>query len=324
MHAPLAAAVVVSFAALGCSSDTDADGRDAADARDTADATDGADAPDDVDDTATPEDGTASSDTLDSPDVEVPDGPVSFQVVVHESRSVAADVRSAFATAGRPGMSELGAIEALRVGDCVLITPAPFPFCDPACGPGTICVTGDVCEAPPEPVGAGDVIVTGLTSALTLHPETQYQYYAATFDPEPDDGDLFEAGAVITATAEGGNVPGFTLTSRGVASLETTLACPAPLTGGEALALSWTPSGQAGDRLRVVFQSGNHGTQFARIECDTADTGALVIDAALVSGYLAGQRPVESWRMTRVHESRGLAGDALVALSIESGVLCMW
>ncbi|TNF37351.1 MAG: hypothetical protein EP329_03405 [Deltaproteobacteria bacterium] len=273
------------------------------------------------------------ADTLDQDSGPPPDGSAdtvgelpepSFQVSLWESESAAGGSRTAFATAGRRYPDDEPGAGDLVSGPCRLLFPAPYPFCDPACGPGTICVADDVCEAPDPPIGAGDIRVTGLKSALTLHPETQWQYYGATFDPEPSGGELFDEGTPITATAVGDSVAAFTVTAQGVGNLATDLACPLTFSEVAALEVRWTPSNQAGDRLRFTLQSGNHGSQFVRIVCDSADTGVLTVDAALMTAYLTEQRPVESWRLERFREGLAPAGDAAVALFVGSDVGCSW
>lgn len=250
-----------------------------------------------------------------------------FQVSLIESRAASVSGWTAIATAG--AVREPEQVETLRVGDCALLAAEVLPFCDPACEPGTICLADDVCGAPPVPLGAGDIRVDGLSVDLTLHPETQYFYYAATFAPEPVDGLLFTAGAAVTATAEGGNVPAFTVASEGVAPLASTLACPPDLAGDGAVTVQWTASGDELARVRFELASGNHGSQFARIACEAPDRrGALTIDRALLDAWLASPRPYTLARLERRRAGAvpvvGPDGPGLVVLSLSSQIDCRW
>lgn len=250
-----------------------------------------------------------------------PSAAADFQVRIWEAESAADGSRIAFAGAGRSAPEE---VADQRVGDCGLFLPEAPPFCDPPCDPGTICVADGACEAPAPAIGVGDITVTGLKAALTMHPETEYHYYVGTFVPEPADGDVFDGGTEITATAAGDDLPAFTVTGLGVADLASTLGCPLDFVDGSALEVHWTPGDQPGDRVRFALQSGNHGAQFAHIVCDAEDSGSLTVDATLLATYLGESRPVESWSLSRRRESTAAAGSAVVALTTESDVDCRW
>lgn len=253
-----------------------------------------------------------------------PDGKTVFTVSVTEWTGSKGNPDSAFAGAGRGWQDEEPSSVAATAGDCALVLPVDPPFCDPPCELGSVCVADDTCGAPNPPLGAGDIVLTGLKVACTLHPETQYHYYSALFDPEPADGDLFVEGARLVATAPGDSVPPFTVETRGVARLEHGLACPPALPEGAGLDVTWTPGAQAGARISFVLQSGNHGAQFARIVCDTADTGSLHVDAALVDAWLAEWLPFYSWRLARWHEEWIDVPDVRVTFSAASTAGCMW
>ena len=104
----------------------------------------------------------------------------------------------------------------------------------------------------------------------------------------------------------------------GVPQLATDLACPPPLERGIALQVRWTAG--ASDGVHLDLESGNHGGQFARIACDTADDGALDIDAALIDAYLDSPRPLDLWRLVRHNATIG----GIVRLSTQSQVSCRW
>lgn len=246
-----------------------------------------------------------------------PPGPVEFVVDLIESRNVDGASPYGFAIAGR--RFEESTANGTTIGDCTFYPAAMPPFCDPQCAIGTICVADGECGAPLTPLSAGDITVTGLTAGLSLHPATQYSYYAPTFTPaEPADGDLFHADAHIVATATGGNVPPFEIAVHGVEDLSTSLVCPPPLQRGAALEVRWT-AGSA-HAVHLDLESGNHGGQFARIACDTADDGALDVDAALIDAYLDSPRPVDLWRLVRHNATTS----GTVRLTAASQVSCRW
>jgi hypothetical protein len=78
--------------------------------------------------------------------------------------------------------------------------------------------------------------------------------------------------------------------------------------------------------LTFLLQSGNHGTQFSRIVCDTADDGELEVGAALVDAYLADWHPLDSWHLMRWHEEATdlPGGEVRVAFTSSSSAGCMW
>jgi hypothetical protein len=248
-----------------------------------------------------------------------------FTVSVTEWVGTKGNPDSAYAGAGRAWSGEeMPSVVAAAAGDCVFVRPTELPLCDPPCGPGTICVANDTCGPPWKALGAGDIVITGLKSACTLVPETQYHYYQPRFEPEPAGGDVFDEGDLLTATAPGDDVPPFTVTTRGVARVETTLACPPASEPGQGLDVAWTPGAQPGDRVSFAIMSGNHGTQFSRVLCQTADSGSLHVDAKLFESYLADWHPMNSWHLTRWHEEGVDVPGVRVTFAASSHAGCMW
>jgi len=154
------------------------------------------------------------------------------------------------------------------------------------------------CHEPIPPVSAGDIVVEGLKSAVTIIPETRYYYYNPHFDPEPVNGDIFDEGDPIKALAPGGEVPPFIVETTGVAAVSTELHCPQQLEANIPLVVTWVPGAQ-GDTVTFEMRSGNHGNMFSSIHCETPDTGELVVDGALIAEYLLDWRPVEIWSLSR-------------------------
>ena len=212
----------------------------------------------------------------------------------------------------------------LTVGQCAFIRPEPPAFCDPACGPGTVCNLNTLtCVAPRPPISAGVIEITGLKSACTVTPETQYYYYTPTFDPEPVNGDIYDPGATITATAPGAEVPAFEISGVGVQALDSSLACPPELAKGQDLLVSWTPADEG--TVSLFIGSGNHGDQFSHIVCTAdKDPGQFVVDGSLVTELLNDGAPIWAWRLNRESLTNKVAGDYKVVLSISSGQGCSW
>jgi len=151
-------------------------------------------------------------------------------------------------------------------------------------------------------VSAGEISVTGLKSELTVIPETQYYYYNPHFEPEPENGDIFDEGTAIDASAPGNEVPGFEVSGLGVADMETELQCDFMVDGQSDLVVKWTP-GTQDDKVVFAMRSGNHGAQFSSITCETEDTGELVVSAELLLEYVLEFRPFDVWFLSRTSSS---------------------
>jgi len=244
-----------------------------------------------------------------------------FEIELAESRSANAPATSAFAWVTNLDGDDDAWIPTLTVGDCVYNTPQPEGFCDPACVLPQMCRHDNTCGPPPDAVSAGDIVMTGLRVGLTLRPVEPYLYYEAAWNPEPADGDLFAGGDVLTATAAGGAVPAFTVSTLGVDALATELPCPLTLTPGTDLEVTWTPGG-GDDRVVFSLQSGNHGIQFSSVVCTTADDGQLRVDASLIDAFAADFHPVQLWILRREREDAAVAGPADVRLRATSRVAC--
>ncbi len=245
-----------------------------------------------------------------------------FEIELTESRSAEAGTVAPYASVYNPWSSDGAWVEALRVGDCVF-NEALLETCDPPCELPDVCQVDGTCAPPVARRSAGPIEVTGLTSALLLTPQDPQDYYTASFNPEPAEGQLFGEGDSITANATGASVPAFTVTTTGVADLITDLPCELPLDGTEDLELTWTPATQ-GDPITFVLQSGNHGAQFSSVVCETDDSGSLVVDASLVAAYLGGFHPLQRWTLTRSSEGATSIDDVRVELRARSSVGCQW
>ena len=244
-----------------------------------------------------------------------------FEIELAEARGANAPEQTAFAwVSNRTGID--GAwVPTLTVGDCVYNTPLPEGFCDPACVSPEMCRYDGTCGLPPVSVSAGDIVVTGARVGLTLRPVEPYLYYETVWATEPADGDLFAGADLLTATAAGGAVPAFTVSTRGVDALVTDLPCPLDLTPGADLEVTWTAGG-GDDRVIFSLQSGNHGIQFSSVVCATADDGHVLVDGSLIDAFLADFHPVQLWILRREREGAAVAGPVDVRLRAVSRVAC--
>ena len=87
-------------------------------------------------------------------------------------------------------------------------------------------------------------------------------------------------------------------------------------------ALSWTPAGtNVGSKIHVKLDISHHGGTKGKIECDTADTGALSIDKSLITTLLnLGVAGFPSVIVTRQAQSATTTGAGRVQLEINATV----
>ena len=227
-----------------------------------------------------------------------------------------------------PPTDDMGQVTTAHVGDCRFVEPEVQGVCEPFCAWPSFCRSDNTCHAEASPVRwAGDIAVSGLKvpCSLPIQAGGGYPYYQGICDPV-DPPDLFDAGALLTATAAGGDdLPGFTMQTLGVVSIETTLPCSTfALVAGQPVNVTWTPGNQEGDRIRFLLISANHGSQFGHVECDTADTGSLTVDASLVDLHRAAMNPVPSWRMVRMHQADAFVDGTTVVLEARGELNCMY
>jgi len=94
-------------------------------------------------------------------------------------------------------------------------------------------------------------------------------------------------GTAVTLDAAGGDYSAFTLEAPGIAPL--VLAADSyPISSSQPLSFSWTPAAEPSkSHILVHLDISHHGGSKGKIECDTADDGALQINASLMSQLLA-------------------------------------
>jgi len=169
-------------------------------------------------------------------------------------------------------------------GACTLTTPR-IPFCNTACGGGSVCVEDDTCLAYPTAHGVGTVTVSGVKtsdgqSSFTMTPITNgYQPTTSLAYPPFADGD------VVTIAAAGDFFPAFSLTSKGIAPLVLT-STELALKSGQPLDLTWTKGLAGNSKIHVKLDISHHGGTKGQIECDTDDSGSLSIAAPLIGKLL--------------------------------------
>lgn len=173
----------------------------------------------------------------------------------------------------------------LESAECVLSTPR-VPFCSTPCGGSAACIEDETCQAYPSPLGAGDVLVSGVRTeagdaSFTMTPiADNYQVPVGTVLADPP----FAAGEQVSLEAQGDAVAAFEITATAIDPL--VLANSAielhPVTS---LLLEWTP-GNADSRVHVALDISHHGGTKGKIECDAPDSGALTIPADMIAALL--------------------------------------
>ncbi|HET7538491.1 MAG TPA: hypothetical protein VFK05_01420 [Polyangiaceae bacterium] len=172
-------------------------------------------------------------------------------------------------------------------GDCTLTTPR-VPFCSTPCGGSAACVEDDTCLAYPTAYSAGKVTMTGLKAASGSMP-LELLLVANTYQAPPSVPlayPSFGDGDAVSLAAAGDHFPAFNLSGKGIKELSLG-AGELSLVSGKPLALTWTKGAESSAKIHVKLDISHHGGSKGQIECDTADSGALTISAALISKLLS-------------------------------------
>jgi hypothetical protein len=207
---------------------------------------------------------------------------------------------------------------AAEADGCRLLTPR-VPFCSPGCGGTAACAEDGLCVTYPKAQNVGRVQVSGLGgSVFGMDPiGGSYQPAAGVSLPYPP----FSEGATVAVDAAGGATIGaFSLASRGIAPLQ--VPGSFTLADGQPLPVAWTPPADpGGTRIEVRLDISHHGGTKGKIECDTADQGALTIPAAQVSQLLAlGVAGFPTIVVSRVAASVAATPQGRVTLRVVSGL----
>jgi len=161
-------------------------------------------------------------------------------------------------------------------GDCAVWRRIEAGFCDPPCS--DFCAPDGTCVPWPSPRSAGTIEVSGLSGPLAFEP-TASGYRTVT----SIDGDLFGPGASIGVEAPGDQVPGFSLSAKGVAPFDDAIESITLEDGADAL-VTWTAASSG--RIQLALRLGWHGGPFTDLLlCETDDVGSLVIPGELISQF---------------------------------------
>jgi hypothetical protein len=175
---------------------------------------------------------------------------------------------------------------------CTLLTPK-IPFCD-RCGSDSVCVADDTCQKSPSAIGVGSLHVKGVktqpgddefTTDTTKDIKYAYQTPMGVSLAYPAFG---EGDAIELALTGDSGIAAFTLTGKGIATLELIDGHTYPLTTGKGLALTWkAPTQATGTRILVKLDISHHGGSKGKIECDLDDDGSFTVPAKLVDALAA-------------------------------------
>ncbi len=192
------------------------------------------------------------------------------------------------------------------------------------------CTLDDECKPYPLGISAGTLMITGLSEAIAIDPQTYDPglYYG----PDPLPEDLFSPGQSLAATFTGTTFPAATLEALGVAPIDTTLATQGldNMLPGQDFELSWTPGTDPNARIRAVIRGINiaHGAPLDDIIwCEDTDTGSLIIPHEMVDEFLKNKIPggcshfdCPQSELTRFHFDQFNSGDQLIELTVQSSV----
>ncbi|MFH1468861.1 MAG: hypothetical protein ABIO70_31020 [Pseudomonadota bacterium] len=187
---------------------------------------------------------------------------------------------------GDRGLFRLAAAE----GECELyLLEGCGGRCEGGCPVDTYCLGGEACVPEPRDGDAGTITLSGLSEAFEFLYRTDLTYpgYSYLWDPPAD---LYAPGDTITFSAPGAALPAFEVSVTGPEALDATLPCDEVPSPGADLTLTWTPSGEAGARVRWEMLQDVHLMQGPRIRCETDDDGSFTVPASLLAQYLQSER----------------------------------
>ena len=167
-------------------------------------------------------------------------------------------------------------------GECRLVQP-PQLFCDPPCGGGTTCSADGTCVPLSSNQDVGKIVFTGLTDPVEIEaraPTFFYNFIGTLTHPG------FDTDSEVFLNASGGSIAAFSMGTRGVEALESSMETAA-LEPGQGVPLTWTagPSSEA-VKVELELNIANHGGTPAKIECVVDDTGQFLIPAVLTDQLL--------------------------------------
>jgi len=168
-------------------------------------------------------------------------------------------------------------------GGCRLLRKV-FPFCDPACEPGTTCDHDGTCVPEPRNQDVGTVRIWGLEEWIELEPVQPGNRYFDTQVPHP----VVLPGSEVRLDVDGPGFESLKLEGRGVELLEQPEGVALYIGAGEALSVEWVPVPlQEGAQVDLRVTVDQHGTSPLSLLCTFEDDGSAEVPAGLVAEFVA-------------------------------------
>jgi hypothetical protein len=186
-----------------------------------------------------------------------------------------------------------------EAGDCTLQEPEA-PFCATPCGGSAVCTAEDECTPYPKARDVGTVELRGIGDDV-LRIEPVAGKYTPVGGPLPyppcDDGET------VKLQTKPNTYAAFELEAHCITPLD--FKDTPALEAGHALTLEWAPPSDPDlARIVVAIDISHHGGAKGKIECDTADSGAITIDAELTDRLIElGVAGFPTVSLTRISKS---------------------
>jgi hypothetical protein len=198
------------------------------------------------------------------------------------------------------------------------------PFCNTPCGGSAVCVENDTCRAYPKAQSVGTVLVKGIRTTAGAS-EFSMTAVANNYQPAADltlPYPPFDEGAAISVTSSGGAYAPFTVSAKGIRPLELLTTGTVIVTSNQPIAVMWNPPGISGlAKIHFKLDISHHGGSKGEIDCDTEDTGSLVVPASLVTQLVGlGVAGFPSFLITRTSVGSTAIAPGRVDLTVFSDV----
>jgi len=202
-------------------------------------------------------------------------------------------------------------------GDCVYLTAVEPGFCEPACDVDSYCDPDGVCQPWPQRVDVGTMHLTGLAKDATMTPNDNHYYDVVEDMPDP----MFTGGETATLTADGNQLPAFSISTVTPEPLVDQIDCDLEPSATEDLTISWTPSSSGVGRVRWEMITMMHAGNGPMVLCESDDTGSLVVPQAIVAAYIEDRTQWPTYQLSRFTRDTASVGQgryvALETLSTE-------
>jgi hypothetical protein len=209
-------------------------------------------------------------------------------------------------------------------GACRLLRPR-VPFCNTPCGGSAVCVANDTCQPYPKTQNVGaTVVVKGIRTTAGA---TEFSMTAVGNNYQPP-GDLalpyppFDEGANLSITTSGGVYAPFTISAKGIAPLELLTGAVTVDRNQPPVTLMWKPPVMPSlAKIHLKLDISHHGGSKGEIDCDSDDTGSLVLPASLVTDLVGlGVSGFPSFVITRSSVGSTVITPGRVDLTVSSDV----